>query len=64
MTRQRSARYLEWTWDPDPSDSSYVADYVFLLRDADGSIRAEHDRHVEGVFPAGHVAALAGGGRR
>ena len=48
---QRSARYLEWTWDPDPSDSSYVADYVFLLRDADGSVRAEHDRHVEGLFP-------------
>ena len=24
---ERSARYLEWTWDPDPSDSSYLADY-------------------------------------
>jgi hypothetical protein len=48
---ERSARYLEWTWDPDPSDSSYLADYLFMLRDADGTVRAEHDRHVEGLFP-------------
>jgi len=48
---QRGARYLEWTWDPDPSDSTYFADYAFMLRDADGSVRAEHDRHVEGLFP-------------
>lgn len=47
----RSARYLEWTWDPDPSDSTYFADYAFMLREADGSIRVEHDRHVEGLFP-------------
>jgi len=48
---ERSARYLEWTWDPDPSDSSYLADYLFMLRDADGTVRTEHDRHVEGLFP-------------
>jgi SAM-dependent methyltransferase len=46
----RSMRYLDWTWDPDPSDSTYVADYAFLLRSADGTVRAEHDRHVEGLF--------------
>jgi SAM-dependent methyltransferase len=46
----RALRYLEWTWDPDPSDSSYVVDYAFLLREADGSVRVEHDRHVEGLF--------------
>jgi SAM-dependent methyltransferase len=29
----RSLRYLEWTWDPDPADSSYVVDYAYLLRE-------------------------------
>jgi hypothetical protein len=51
--QERGARYIEWTWDPDPSDSTYFADYAFMLRDADGSVRAVHDRHVEGLFPRG-----------
>jgi SAM-dependent methyltransferase len=47
----RALRYLEWTWDPDPSDSSYCVDYAYLLRLPDGSARVEHDRHIEGLFP-------------
>jgi SAM-dependent methyltransferase len=47
---QRGMRYLEWTWDPDPEDSSYLVDYVFLFRSQDGSMRVEWDRHVEGLF--------------
>lgn len=47
---ERSLRYLEWTWDPDPTDTSYVVEYVYLLRTADGAVRAEQDRHVEGLF--------------
>ncbi|MCW5981643.1 MAG: class I SAM-dependent methyltransferase [Bryobacteraceae bacterium] len=47
---QRALRYLEWTWDPDPADSTYVVDYAYLLRESDGSTRAEHDRHIEGLF--------------
>lgn len=43
-------RYLEWTWDPDPGDTSYVVDYAYLLREPDGSVRVEHDRHIEGLF--------------
>jgi SAM-dependent methyltransferase len=43
-------RYLEWTWDPDPGDTTYVADYAFMLRTPDGAVRVEHDRHVEGLF--------------
>ncbi len=46
----RSLRYLEWTWDPDPADTSYVVDFAYLLREADGSVRVEHDRHHEGLF--------------
>lgn len=46
----RSLRYLEWTWDPDPADTTYVVDYAYLLRESDGSVRVEHDRHIEGLF--------------
>jgi hypothetical protein len=49
----RSLRYLEWTWDPDPSDNTYLVDYAYLLRESDGSVRAVHDRHVEGLFSRG-----------
>jgi SAM-dependent methyltransferase len=49
----RGLRYLEWTWDPDPSDTSYVVDYAYLLREADGRVHVEHDRHVEGLFARG-----------
>ena len=54
----RGLRYLEWVWDPDPSDSEYLADYAFLLRERDGTIRALHDRHVEGLFPRDRWLAL------
>ena len=46
----RAFRYLEWRWDPDPSDDTYLVDYAFLMRDAGGHVRVEHDRHVEGLF--------------
>jgi SAM-dependent methyltransferase len=44
-------RFLEWTWDPDPNDTTYAVDYAYLLRMQDGTVRVEHDRHVEGLFP-------------
>jgi hypothetical protein len=47
----RGFRYLEWRWDPDPADDTYLVDYAFLLREADGSVRVVHDRHREGLFP-------------
>jgi SAM-dependent methyltransferase len=47
---RRSLRCLGWTWDPDPADETYVAEYAFLLRDGT-EMRAVHDRHVEGLFP-------------
>jgi hypothetical protein len=46
----RGLRYLEWTWDPDPSDDSYTVDFAYLLKDSAGSVRVEHDRHIEGLF--------------
>ena len=47
----RGLRYLEWRWDPDPTDNTYVVDYAFLLRETSGDVRVVHDRHVEGLFP-------------
>jgi len=49
----RGLRYLEWMWDPDPADSTYVVDYAYVMRSPDGAIRVEHDRHVEGLFDRG-----------
>jgi hypothetical protein len=46
----RGLRYLHWSWDPDPTDDTYVVDYALLLRASDGSVTAVHDRHVEGLF--------------
>lgn len=46
----RGLRYLEWTWDPDPADTTYTVEYAYLLREGDGSVRMEHDRHEEGLF--------------
>jgi SAM-dependent methyltransferase len=46
----RGMRYLMWTWDPDPADSTYTTDCAYLLREADGSVRAVQDRHVDGLF--------------
>jgi SAM-dependent methyltransferase len=45
----RSLRCLDWTWDPDPTDDTFVTEYALLLRER-GSMRAVHDRHVEGLF--------------
>jgi SAM-dependent methyltransferase len=47
----RGMRWVEWTWDPDPDDTTYLADYAYLMREGDGSIHVEHDRHLEGLFP-------------
>jgi hypothetical protein len=47
----RALRGLEWSWDPDPEDDTTMVEYVFLLREGQ-KVRAVHDRHVEGLFPA------------
>lgn len=47
--QDRALRYLEWCWDPDPSDQTYTVDYVYALREGNDT-RVVHDRHVEGLF--------------
>jgi len=46
----RALRYVEWSWDPDPSDTTYVCDFAYLLRE-DDEVRCVQDRHVCGLFP-------------
>lgn len=46
----KSLRCIEWTWDPDPADTTYAVEYAFLMREG-GTVRAAHDPHVEGLFP-------------
>jgi hypothetical protein len=46
----RGIRYLEWTYDPDPTDTTAVANFVYLLREANGSVRVEHEQHLFGLF--------------
>jgi len=57
---ERALRYVEWTWDPDPGDTTYQVDYAYLLRERDGSVRVEHDCHVEGLFPRATWLELLG----
>jgi trans-aconitate methyltransferase len=47
---ERAMRYLQWTQDPDPSDSTYSVDFAYILRESDGNVHCEHDRHVCGLF--------------
>jgi SAM-dependent methyltransferase len=46
----RGLRYLEWCVDSDPADTEYTTDFAILMREADGSVRVAHDRHVDGLF--------------
>lgn len=47
----RGARYLEWSYDPDPTDTEGITEYVFLLREPDGRTSTVHETHRFGLFP-------------
>lgn len=46
----RALRYLEWTWDPDPVDTTYRVDFAYLLRDERAETSVHYDRHTLGLF--------------
>ena len=46
----RGLRYLEWVYDPDPTDDTYVTAFSYLVREGD-TIRCLSERHVDGIFP-------------
>jgi len=45
----RSMRWLEWTFDPNPTDTVISAHYVLMFKEGD-RVRMEHDAHSCGVF--------------
>jgi SAM-dependent methyltransferase len=49
----RALRYIEWTFDPDPSDTTYTVDFLYMLREANAGVRVEHDTHIFGIFSRG-----------
>jgi len=46
----RALRYLAWIRDPDPTDTTYVVDFAYLLQEDGQPTRSVHDRHVHGLF--------------
>ena len=44
-------RFLQWVFDPDPTDTTYLVDFAILMRNQKGEARVVHDRHVQGLFP-------------
>jgi len=46
----RGVRFLEWSWDPDPVDTTTVTQYVFVLRDTDNAVQVVHEEHQFGLF--------------
>ena len=46
----RSLRYLEWTYDPDPEDTTFEVDFAVIMREPGAPTRVEHDHHTCGLF--------------
>jgi len=46
----RALRYLEWTYDPDENDHTYITEYVYMLREDGHPAQVEHDLHTCGLF--------------
>lgn len=46
----RSMRYLDWTFDPEPTDDTYLVDMVYVLREGEEEPRVFSERWVEGLF--------------
>jgi len=46
----RALRYLEWAYDSDDHDTSYVVEFVYLLREDTRPSRVAHEQHLHGLF--------------
>ena len=47
---RRGIRYLEWCYDPDPADSTYVVEFAYLLHQPGKPTELIQDRHEMGLF--------------
>ena len=43
-------RYLEWSYDTDPTDGIYATDFLYVLHLADGTVRCENETHQGRLF--------------
>ncbi len=58
----RALRCVEWSWDPDPTDTTCRAEYVYVMREG-GRVHTAHETHVLGLFSRGAwVRILEGAG--
>lgn len=57
----RALRYVQWRTDPDPSDTWYVDEFAYLLKDGQGPTRVALDAHRLGIFPRATWLALLEG---
>jgi len=46
----RALRYLQWVTDPDPDDTTYQTDFVYMMRE-NGELSVATDSHTMGLFP-------------
>lgn len=49
--QDRALRYIEWAYDPDPTDTTYTVDYVYLLRQKGQPTHTDHEQHIRGLYP-------------
>jgi SAM-dependent methyltransferase len=48
-----SLSYVEYAYDPDPSDTEIDVLFVYLIHQPDGTVTVEEDLHKHGLFPLG-----------
>jgi hypothetical protein len=46
----RGIRYLEWCYDPDKNDSTYICEFAILLREKEKETQVRYDFHELGLF--------------
>ncbi len=56
----RALRFMEWSYDPDPTDTAYTVEYVYLLRQGNQAAQVEHEQHICGLFSRAEWLGLLG----
>ena len=41
---------IEYDHDPDPDDNAVESVFIYIIKNSDGSVRVEEDRHITGIF--------------
>ena len=41
---------IEYDHDPDPSDNTVESVFIYIIKNSDGSVNVEEDRHITGMF--------------